>query len=162
MKTQRIAEILKSGNTGCDITVKGWVRTKRGNKNVAFIALNDGSCVANIQIVVDLASFNDEQLKLITTGACIHDRNKGSKNGRDDERSSTWNRRKYVILRMSGLWKKAFPVWNKPYRKSSSRARHLSNRLPAARSKDGSTMRRRKDGRSPRRTPRKDEQLFIS
>ncbi len=71
MKTQRIAEILKSGNTGCDITVKGWVRTKRGNKNVAFIALNDGSCVANIQIVVDLASFNDEQLKLITTGACI-------------------------------------------------------------------------------------------
>ena len=71
MKTQRIAEILKSAATGCDITGKGWVRTKRGNKNVAFIALNDGSCVANIQIVVDLASFNDEQLKLITTGACI-------------------------------------------------------------------------------------------
>ncbi|MBO5877969.1 MAG: asparagine--tRNA ligase [Alistipes sp.] len=71
MKTLRIAEILKSSTTGCDITVKGWVRTKRGNKNVAFIALNDGSCVANIQIVVDLASFNEEQLKLITTGACI-------------------------------------------------------------------------------------------
>ncbi|MBQ8553544.1 MAG: asparagine--tRNA ligase, partial [Alistipes sp.] len=71
MKTQRIAEILKSGAVGSPITVKGWVRTKRGNKNVAFIALNDGSCIGNIQIVVDLANFNDEQLKLITTGACI-------------------------------------------------------------------------------------------
>ncbi|MBO5331914.1 MAG: asparagine--tRNA ligase, partial [Alistipes sp.] len=71
MKTQRIAEILKSGAVGSDIVVKGWVRTKRGNKNVAFIALNDGSCVANIQIVVDLASFDENTLKLVTTGACI-------------------------------------------------------------------------------------------
>ena len=71
MKTQRIAEILKSSTTDCDITVKGWVRTKRGNKNVAFIALNDGSCVANIQIVVDLANADEEILKQITTGACI-------------------------------------------------------------------------------------------
>ena len=71
MKTQRIVEILKSGVVDTDIVVKGWVRTKRGNKNVAFIALNDGSCVANIQIVVDLAKFGEEQLKPITTGACI-------------------------------------------------------------------------------------------
>ena len=71
MKNQRIAEILSSGAKDCDITVKGWVRTKRGNKNVAFIALNDGSCVANIQIVVDLASFDEEKLKAVTTGACI-------------------------------------------------------------------------------------------
>ena len=71
MKNQRIAEILKSGAKDCDITVKGWVRTKRGNKNVAFIALNDGSCVANIQVVVDLASFDEEKLKAVTTGACI-------------------------------------------------------------------------------------------
>ena len=71
MKSQRIAEILKSGVVGSDITVKGWVRTKRGNKNVAFIALNDGSCVGNIQIVVDLASFDEEKLKLVTTGACL-------------------------------------------------------------------------------------------
>ena len=71
MKNQRIAEILKSGAKDCDITVKGWVRTKRGNKNVAFIALNDGSCVANIQIVVDLAKADEEVLKQITTGACI-------------------------------------------------------------------------------------------
>ncbi|MEG1622436.1 MAG: asparagine--tRNA ligase [Alistipes sp.] len=71
MKTLRIAELLKSTPTDCEVTVKGWVRTKRGNKNVAFIALNDGSCVANIQIVVDLNHFNEEVLKSITTGACI-------------------------------------------------------------------------------------------
>ena len=71
MKNQRIAEILKSSATDCDITVKGWVRTKRGNKNVAFIALNDGSCVTNIQVVVDLASCNEETLKAVTTGSCI-------------------------------------------------------------------------------------------
>lgn len=45
MKTQRIVEILKSDAVDTDVVVKGWVRTKRGNKNVAFIALNDGSCV---------------------------------------------------------------------------------------------------------------------
>ncbi|MDO5497023.1 MAG: asparagine--tRNA ligase [Alistipes sp.] len=71
MKTQRIVEILKSGAVNTDITVKGWVRTKRGNKNVAFIALNDGSCMANIQIVVDLAVIPEEQLKTVTTGACL-------------------------------------------------------------------------------------------
>ena len=71
MKTQRIADILKSGAVGSDITVKGWVRTKRGNKNVAFIALNDGSCIGNIQIVVDLTSFDENQLKLITGYWCI-------------------------------------------------------------------------------------------
>lgn len=71
MKTQRIAEILKSGAVNTDIVVKGWVRTKRGNKNVAFIALNDGSCMANIQIVVDLTVIPEEQLKAVTTGACL-------------------------------------------------------------------------------------------
>ena len=50
---------------------KGWVRTKRGNKNVAFIALNDGSTVNNIQVVCDAANFSEELLKNITTGACI-------------------------------------------------------------------------------------------
>ncbi len=72
MKSLRIAEILRQEATEQSITVKGWVRTKRGNKNVAFIALNDGSCAANIQVVVDLASFGQEELlKSITTGACI-------------------------------------------------------------------------------------------
>ena len=67
----RIAQILKSTEYDSQVVVKGWVRTKRGNKNVAFIALNDGSCVANIQIVVDLAKADEEILKQITTGACI-------------------------------------------------------------------------------------------
>ena len=71
MKLTRIAEILKMEGDGRDITVKGWVRTKRGNKNVAFIALNDGSCVANIQVVVDFSKIAEEELKSVTTGACL-------------------------------------------------------------------------------------------
>ncbi|MDR0763913.1 MAG: asparagine--tRNA ligase [Bacteroidales bacterium] len=57
--------------TEIEVIVKGWVRTKRGNKNIAFIALNDGSCVANIQIVADLSVFDEDLIKRITTGACI-------------------------------------------------------------------------------------------
>ncbi|MCQ2137137.1 MAG: asparagine--tRNA ligase [Bacteroidales bacterium] len=56
---------------GQDVLVKGWVRTKRGNKNVAFIALNDGSTINNIQIVCDLANFSEDLMKQITTGACL-------------------------------------------------------------------------------------------
>ena len=54
-----------------DVLVKGWVRTKRGNKNVAFIALNDGSTINNIQIVVELSSIAEEKIKDAGTGACI-------------------------------------------------------------------------------------------
>ncbi|MBQ8916732.1 MAG: asparagine--tRNA ligase [Alistipes sp.] len=71
MKTQRIVEILKSEAVDTDVVVKGWVRTKRGNKNVAFIALNDGSCMRNIQVVVDLQKISEEELKPVTTGACL-------------------------------------------------------------------------------------------
>lgn len=53
------------------VLAKGWVRTKRGNKKINFIALNDGSTINNIQIVVDLAAFDENLLKRITTGACI-------------------------------------------------------------------------------------------
>ena len=67
----RIAELLKSTAYNTEVVVKGWVRTKRGNKNVAFIALNDGSCVANIQVVVDLQKIAEEELKPVTTGACV-------------------------------------------------------------------------------------------
>ncbi len=56
---------------GKDICVKGWVKTKRGNKNVAFIALNDGGCMQNLQIVAETSAFSEELLKRITTGACI-------------------------------------------------------------------------------------------
>ena len=66
-----IKDVLKSGNLDVDVLIKGWVRTKRGNKNVAFIALNDGSTIHNLQIVVDVEKFSEEILKNITTGSCI-------------------------------------------------------------------------------------------
>ena len=71
MKMKRIVEILASEAVDTDVVVKGWVRTKRGNKNVAFIALNDGSCMRSIQIVVDLNKIPEETLKPVTTGACL-------------------------------------------------------------------------------------------
>ena len=67
---KRIKDYL-SGQPQEDIVVKGWVRTKRGNKNVAFIALNDGSTINNIQVVCDLSKFDETLMKQITTGACL-------------------------------------------------------------------------------------------
>jgi asparaginyl-tRNA synthetase len=66
-----ISDALKRSDFGADVNIKGWVRTRRGNKNVSFIALNDGSIIHNIQVVVDNEKFGDEFLKPITTGACI-------------------------------------------------------------------------------------------
>lgn len=71
MKRSRVKELLTSGQTGAKVLVKGWVRSRRGNKNVSFIALNDGSTIANLQIVADAARFEEDLLKLITTGASI-------------------------------------------------------------------------------------------
>ena len=70
IKRKRIAQLLCE-TPGVEVVAKGWVRTKRGNKNVAFIALNDGSTVNNIQVVCDAANFAEELMKNITTGACI-------------------------------------------------------------------------------------------
>ena len=56
---------------GEEVLAKGWVRTKRGNKEIAFIALNDGSTIDNIQIVVDKNATDPTLLSKITTGACI-------------------------------------------------------------------------------------------
>lgn len=53
------------------VNSRGWVRTRRGNKNVQFVALNDGSTINNVQIVVDVENFDEEELKRIKTGACI-------------------------------------------------------------------------------------------
>ena len=58
-------------NYGQTIQVCGWVRSKRGNKQVNFIALNDGSTIKNIQIVADMSIISEEELKNVTTGACI-------------------------------------------------------------------------------------------
>ncbi|MDD3479825.1 MAG: asparagine--tRNA ligase [Paludibacteraceae bacterium] len=72
MERTVIVDALKRTDIGAEINIKGWVRTRRGNKNVSFIALNDGSTINNIQIVVDMAKFDEETLKPITTGACIN------------------------------------------------------------------------------------------
>lgn len=71
LQRTEIKDALQSTNFGQPINVRGWVRSRRGNKNVSFIALNDGSTIKNIQIVVDLEKFPEEQLKPVTTGACI-------------------------------------------------------------------------------------------
>lgn len=70
-KRVKIKELLLSGQVGSEVVAKGWVRTRRGNKNVAFIALNDGSTINNIQVVIDVLNFDENLLKEINTGACI-------------------------------------------------------------------------------------------
>ena len=67
----KVVDILRMTEYGKSVNVKGWVRTKRGNKHVNFIALNDGSCIHNLQIVVDVPEFPEDILKKITTGAAI-------------------------------------------------------------------------------------------
>ena len=67
----KIVDLLKAGAVGTEVIVKGWVRTRRGNKNVAFIALNDGSTIHNIQVVADVTAFGEDFLKDVSTGACI-------------------------------------------------------------------------------------------
>ena len=67
----KIVDLLKREDFGAMVNVKGWVRTRRGSKQVNFIALNDGSTINNVQIVVDLGNFDEEMLKEITTGACL-------------------------------------------------------------------------------------------
>lgn len=71
LKRIEIVDLLKRTDYGQTVNVKGWVRTRRGNKNVSFIALNDGSTINNVQIVVDIEKFGEEFLKPITTGASL-------------------------------------------------------------------------------------------
>lgn len=71
MSRTKVVDALKSTDFGKKITVKGWVRSHRSSKAVDFIALNDGSTIKNIQIVVDPSKTDAEALKSITTGACI-------------------------------------------------------------------------------------------
>ena len=71
LKRTKIVDIFDASLVGQQVCVKGWVRTRRGNKNVQFVALNDGSTIKNIQIVVDLAKFSEEELKPITTGSSL-------------------------------------------------------------------------------------------
>ena len=72
IKRTKIVDIFDPNLIGQKVCVKGWVRTRRGNKNVQFVALNDGSTIKNIQIVIDLSKFDEETLKPITTGSSLH------------------------------------------------------------------------------------------
>ena len=70
-KRTKVQEVLQSAEIGATTLVKGWVRTKRQNKNVAFIALNDGSTINNLQLVADPNEISEDILKRINTGACV-------------------------------------------------------------------------------------------
>jgi asparaginyl-tRNA synthetase len=71
LERKRIADWLNVNPEGQEITVSGWVRTKRGNKEIAFIALNDGSTINNLQLVAELGLFDEELLKRVQTGSSI-------------------------------------------------------------------------------------------
>ena len=60
-----------SAETGKPVTVKGWIRTRRDSKQVSFVALNDGSSVSNLQVVIDPAKTEAETMRRLTTGACV-------------------------------------------------------------------------------------------
>ena len=71
MKRTKVVDVLKRTDFGATVNVKGWVRTHRSSKAVDFIALNDGSTIKNVQVVVAPSKFDADMLKQITTGSCI-------------------------------------------------------------------------------------------
>ena len=71
IRRTKIVDLLQRKDWGAMVNVKGWVRTRRGSKQVNFVALNDGSTINNVQVVIDLANFDEEMVKQITTGACL-------------------------------------------------------------------------------------------
>ena len=71
MKRTKITDLLKGETCGTNVDVCGWVRTRRGSKQVTFIALNDGTTIHNLQVVADIEKLGEENLKQVTTGSCI-------------------------------------------------------------------------------------------
>ncbi|GAB2459252.1 asparagine--tRNA ligase [Hymenobacter qilianensis] len=71
VRRSSVQQLLQSQELEREVVVKGWVRTRRGNKYVQFIALNDGSTIHNIQVVADAEKFPEESLKDVATGACL-------------------------------------------------------------------------------------------
>ena len=71
MKRTMIKELFDSAPVDTQVCIKGWVRTRRGNKNVSFIAVNDGSTIHNLQVVAETGKFDDELMSKITTGASL-------------------------------------------------------------------------------------------
>ena len=71
IRRTKVADVFRQTEIGKEVNVKGWVRTRRGNKFVNFIALNDGSSIHNLQIVADVPKFDEGLIKRITTGSAI-------------------------------------------------------------------------------------------
>ena len=71
MRRSTVKELLSGVHLNKEVLLKGWVRTKRGNKQVAFIAVNDGTTIHNIQVVADAEKFTEDILKNITTGCSV-------------------------------------------------------------------------------------------
>jgi len=71
MKRSTVKELFTTPEINSDVLLKGWVRTRRGNNQVAFIAVNDGTIIHSIQVVADLQSFPEELMKRVTTGCSI-------------------------------------------------------------------------------------------
>ncbi len=72
MKRTKTTDLYSPGMIGKEVDVMGWVRTRRGNKHVQFVALNDGSTIRSVQIVFDMTLFSDDDLRPVTTGSAIH------------------------------------------------------------------------------------------
>ena len=72
IKRTKVVDVLQRTDYGTIVNVRGWVRTHRSSKAVDFIAVNDGSTIKNVQVVVDPSKFDEARLKQITTGACIN------------------------------------------------------------------------------------------
>ncbi|MBO2013122.1 asparagine--tRNA ligase [Siccationidurans soli] len=76
MRRTGVKELLASKDLDREVLVKGWVRSRRGNKYVQFIIVNDGSTIHTIQAVADADKFPEESLKDVGNGACVAIRGK--------------------------------------------------------------------------------------
>jgi asparaginyl-tRNA synthetase len=71
VKRTKIKQLHATPPLGQSVTVKGWLKTRRGGKKFSFAELNDGSTIKNLQVVLDHSRFDDDTLKALTTGACV-------------------------------------------------------------------------------------------
>lgn len=106
----KVKELLEKGAVDSDVAAMGWVRTKRGNKRVTFIALNDGSTIHNIQVVLDMEQHKEEHLKDITTGSCIAVRGKLVESPGSGQRVEI---QAYEINLLGGADPKSYPLQKK-------------------------------------------------
>jgi asparaginyl-tRNA synthetase len=69
-KGEYIRDIL-AGDVGRPVVAHGWVKTRRDSKGIHFVQINDGSCFADLQVVIEEGTVEESVLKQVTTGACI-------------------------------------------------------------------------------------------